>query len=220
MTKTPLTWLLAGAALTLTASVAVAAADPQDDARAAARQANEDARTSAADDDDARDAARAARHEHHELRIYRHDGDDVTIVRDGRPETLSSVLQLRPDQEPALKAFLEATRPAHDHEHMSRIDRDDPRTTLQKLDEMQARLSQQQAEMARKIAAVRAFYAQLDERQKKAFDAMPMIMVAGPNVGPILVPHVMPIVDRSWPTPPTPTPTPPVPPMPPRPPGA
>jgi uncharacterized coiled-coil protein SlyX len=213
MTKT-LTWLLAGAALTLTASAAFAA-DPASDAREAARQAADDARSAAAE---ARDTAREARREHHEVRIYRHD-DDITIARDGgRAERFGEMLQLRPDQEPALKALLEATRTEPHHEHMARLDRDDGRTTLQKLDEMQARLAEQQGDMSRKIAAVRAFYAQLDDRQKQAFDAMPMIMVAGPNVGPIMVPHVVPIVDRDGPAPPVP-PAPPRAPAPPRPPG-
>src|SRR6185369_6036873 len=72
MTKT-LTWLLAGAALTLTAGAALAA-DPQDDARTAARQAAEDARSA------------EGRREHHEMRVYRHDGDDITVVRDGGRE--------------------------------------------------------------------------------------------------------------------------------------
>jgi hypothetical protein len=209
--KKTLTWLLAGAAMSLTAGAALAA-DPQDDARAAARQAAEDARSAASE---ARDAARESRHEHRDLQVYRHD-DEVTVSRDGgRAQGFAEMLQLRPDQQPALKAFLEATRPEHHHEHLVRTDRDDGRSTLQKLDDMQARLVEQQADMARKIAAVKAFYAQLDEPQKKAFDAMPMIMVAGPNVGPIMVPHVMPIADRKWATPPTP----PVPPVAPRPPG-
>ncbi|HET6970698.1 MAG TPA: Spy/CpxP family protein refolding chaperone [Phenylobacterium sp.] len=197
MTKT-LTWLLAGAAMTLAASAA-AAADPPADAREAARQAAEDAHESA----------------RHEARIYRRDGDDVTMAHDGgRAESLSAMLQLRPDQEPALKALLDATRPEHRHEHTDRTDYEAALTTLQKLDETQARLAQQQAEMNRKIAAVRAFYGQLDDRQKKAFDAMPMVMVVGPNIGPIMVPHVMPIVSRDWDEPPTPpkAPTPPKPP--------
>lgn len=210
MTKT-LTWLLAGAAMTFVASAALAA-EPQGDARTAVRQAEEDAQAAA---QDARDAARESRHEHRDVQVYRRDGEEVTIIRDGgRAEGFSEMLRLRPEQAPALTAFLEATRPPH-HEHLARADHDEARSTMQKLDDVQARLTEQQADMTRKIAAVKAFYGQLDEQQKKAFDAMPMVMVAGPNIGPIMVPHAMPIVDRDWPTPPPP----PRAPRPPQPPG-
>jgi len=92
-----------------------------------------------------------------------------------------------------------------DHRH------DDQRTTLQRLDEMSARAAEQKAATDRRIGAVRAFYGQLDEKQRRAFDAMPMMMMVGPNIGPMMIPRVMPIAA----IPPTP-PMPPVPPIAPR----
>lgn len=75
---------------------------------------------------------------------------------------------------------------------------------------------EQQAAMKKRIDATRAFYSQLDARQRKAFDAMPMMMMAGPNFGPMMMPAVMPLAHR-MPLPP-PRPAPPVPPAPPSPP--
>ncbi len=240
MTK-PMTWLLAGAAFTLCAGVTLAAAADPQDATAAAEQARADAHAAQADAqawqadarevrddaraarddarrarDDARERARSARDE---IRVYR-SGDDgdrsVTVIHGGdRAEQLSALLQLRADQQPALKTFLEATGGGRDHpvDHMVRFDRDaDGRTTLQRLDEMQARAAEQRADMDRKIAAIKSFYAQLDGPQKKAFDAMPMLMMVGPNIGPMMIPRPMPIVHVVPPVPPVP----PLPPVPPR----
>jgi hypothetical protein len=211
----PMIWLLAGAAtLTLTAGAAALAGEPQDAARDAARDSQS---APAAEKGD----RHVERREQREVRVYRRgDSDrDLVIMRGGddRAEHLSDLLQLRPDQEPALKAFLEATRPNRDHvhDHMVSFDREGgDRTTLQRLDEMQARAAEQQAEMSRKIAAIKTFYGQLDARQKKAFDAMPMLMMVGPNIGPMMIPHPMPIMHR-MPVPPVP-PVPPLPPLPPR----
>ena len=97
----------------------------------------------------------------------------------------------------------------------------DDRTTLQRLDEMQARAAEQKADMDRKVAAIRTFYAQLDAKQRKAFDAMPMLMMVGPNIGPMMIPRPMPISyhhqhhEAAPPIPPVP-PTPPLPPRAPR----
>ena len=245
--KTPMTWLLVGAALTLCAGATVAVAADQDPA-AAIRQAQEDARSAQAEArtaqieaERAREKARRARDEARrvqrdvdvhrdvhihsdgssETRIYRNGGDrDMIVIRGGgREESLSRLLQLRPGQQPALKAFLEATRSdrdRHGRDHMVRFDRDtDSRTTLQRLDEMQSKAAEQKAEMDRKVAAIKTFYGQLDARQKQAFDAMPMLMVVGPTVGPMMIPRPMPIVHRIPPAPPVP-PVPPVPPARPR----
>lgn len=189
----PMTWLLAGA-LTLTAGAALAQADT------ARRQAVEDAAAAAPLDR----PDRANRAERRQMRVYR-QGDSVRYT--SRSDHLSDILQLRPDQEPALKAFLEATRRDGDHrDHMVKFERDTERTTLQRLDDMQARMAEQQAETGRKIAAIKAFYAQLDAKQQKAFDAMPMLMFSGPSFGPMLIPvgHHMPMP----PEPPEPPPPP------------
>ena len=241
--KTPMTWLLAGAALTLCAGASVAFAEQSD--QSAARQAEEDSRSalvearSARDDvrsardearsarDDARDTRDAARdirieRGDRDVRIYRNDHDTIVIHGGDRSETLSTMLQLRPEQRSALNAFVEATRSHRDgpQDHMVRFDRGtDQKTTLQRLDEMQAKAAEQRAEMDRKVAAIKSFYGQLDARQKKAFDAMPMLMMVGPNIGPMMIPRPIPIGHyferRDFAVPPIP-PVPPVPPPPPR----
>jgi len=171
----PMTWLLAGATLTLISGAAFAQTSDQ-----ARREAAEDASAAAPP------GVRPERAERREVRIYR-QGD--TVWRGDRSDHLSDILQLRPDQEPALKAFLEATRRDGEHrDHMVKFERDGERTTLQRLDDMQARMAEQQAEMNRRIAAIKTFYGQLDARQKKAFDAMPMLMFSGPSFGPMLIP--------------------------------
>jgi len=217
MSKT-LTPLLAGAAaLTLVTGAGVAVAQsPQD----AALQAAEDARSAAAkareSGREARDAAREARHKaldeadaaRHHAHVYRgvfHGGD--------REEHLRTMLQLRANQEPALKTYLEAVDHGGRHgDPMVRFDRrgDSARTTTERLAEMEAKMAEQQAAMRRRIDATKAFYGQLDEKQKKVFDAMPMLMFAGPGFGPMLLPvmHRMPPIPEP--------PVPPAPPVPPR----
>ena len=185
----PIAWLFAGAAIALTAGAAAATE------QAAQREAHEDSRAAATAQPR---AERKSVHVHH---------------FGGRGDHLSDILQLRPDQEPALKAFLDATGKDGGHrEHMVRFDRGaDDRTTLQRLDEMQARMAEQQAEATRKIAAIRTFYGQLDASQKKAFDAMPMVMMVGPSFGPMMIPHRI-AAAHHLPLPPEP-PAPPAPPM-------
>ena len=219
MSKT-LTWLMAGAALTLTAGVAfaqapeVAARQAAEDARAAAEHARGIAKDAREQARGARETAREAREEaRREVRIYRSDGDrDVIVMRGGdREEHLRTLLQLRPNQEGALKAYLEAVGKGGDHDHFVRFDRrTDARTTAERLAEMEARMAEQQAGIRKRIDATKAFYAQLDEKQKKVFDAMPMLMFAGPGFGPMLMPvmHRMPLVPEP--------PMPPAPPVPPR----
>lgn len=185
----PTIWLLAGAALALTAGAATAQTR-----ESAQREAHEDSVGAGASE---------PRTERRDVRIYRH-GDDHHAVRAGRDDHLADILQLRTDQEPALKAFLAATRNSGDHrDHMVRFERDSERTTLQRLDDMQARLAEQQAATSRKIAAIKTFYAQLDASQKKAFDAMPMLMFSGPSFGPQLIPVSHPMAPRP-PKPPAP----------------
>lgn len=168
------------------------------------------------------DAAKAEtpRNERREVRIYRHEGGSPevhvmgggghprVIVMQGRDrsEQLRTLLQLRPEQEGALKAYVDAVAPPRERGEMKRIDRrDDLRATPERLAEMEARMAERQAEMRQRIAATRTFYSQLDARQKKVFDAMPMLMFAGPNFGPM----PMPVVHRMMrpgdpPGPPTP----------------
>ncbi|MES2894834.1 MAG: Spy/CpxP family protein refolding chaperone [Pseudomonadota bacterium] len=156
-----LTWLLAGAALSLSAGAALAAdPKPAPAPRTAAKEIVDEGS---------------------------HAGPDRHAMRMGHGHSgghLSAILQLRPDQEPALKAYLEAVKPKH--EHRVGFDRAaEQRSTLARLDEMEARMAEHQGAMRARIAATRTFYAALDERQKRAFDDMPMMMFAGPGFGPM-----------------------------------
>lgn len=91
-----------------------------------------------------------------------------------RAERLRAVLQLRADQEPALRAFIAATTPSPEQMRQRRAERAEVRdlTTPQRLDRMQARLGERQAQFTRKAEAVRRFYAQLNPGQQRAFDAL------------------------------------------------
>ncbi len=197
-----LTWLLAGAALSLSAGAALTA-EPKP-----------------------APAPKTWTKEFVDKDVKMHAGPDRRVMmrshgdHDGH---LSAILQLRPDQEPALKTYLEAVKPKH--EHMASFDHAaEQRSTLARLDEMESRMAQHQAAMQARIAATRTFYAALDERQKRAFDEMPMMMFAGPGfgpmpLGPMAMMHRMPRMHdfHGEPLPPPP-PMPPEPPAPPRPP--
>lgn len=91
-----------------------------------------------------------------------------------RAEHLRTVLQLRPDQEAALRTFLQSSGPKGGeregmrgkHEEMAKM------TTPQRLDHMAERMKQRQARFEQHAAATKRFYAQLSPAQQKAFDAM------------------------------------------------
>jgi len=94
---------------------------------------------------------------------------------------LRDVLQLRADQEGALKAYLAAAGPrAWDQELPKRETVDAPRkppTTTERLDREAEFLDRAKA----RLDATRAFYAALSPSQKKAFDALgPMVDGSGP----------------------------------------
>ena len=111
------------------------------------------------------------------------------VFHGSREEHLRTMLQLRESQEPALKAYLEAVgHGGGRRDHMVRFDRGDTRTTTERLAEMEAKMAEQQAAMRGRIEATKTFYGQLDDKQKKVFDSMPMLMFAGPSFGPILMP--------------------------------
>jgi len=88
---------------------------------------------------------------------------------------LRTALQLRPDQDPALQAFVTSLQPPADdmhgrmkaeHEEMA------TRSTPEKLDHMIARGRERLAAMEKHAAAVKTFYATLSPAQQKAFDLM------------------------------------------------
>jgi hypothetical protein len=89
-------------------------------------------------------------------------------------QRLRAVLQLRPDQEPALKTLIAAMLPDPAKMEQRRAERGEMRnlTTPQRLDRMQARMAERQQQFARRAEAIKRFYAQLSPAQQKAFDAM------------------------------------------------
>lgn len=104
---------------------------------------------------------------------------------------LRDVLQLTAAQEPALQAFLAATKPPEHPPHPARPGPDGdkaehkPLTTPERLDRQAAMMDKHRAAFEKRATATRAFYAQLTPAQKKAFDALPMMhgrrMMHGPG---------------------------------------
>ena len=91
---------------------------------------------------------------------------------------LRDALQLRPDQENALHAFLDSIKPPADamarmHGDGDHGDADEEHlTTPQRLDRMLAKMDQHRARLVAHADAVKRFYAQLSPSQQKAFDAL------------------------------------------------
>lgn len=108
------------------------------------------------------------------MRHHRH------LDPEARAQHLRDVLQLRADQDGALKAYLAATGPKDWSKIGRRKDLADgpPRvlTTPERLDRETERLNRAKA----RIDATRSFYAALSPSQKKAFDAL------GPMGGPMM----------------------------------
>lgn len=105
-------------------------------------------------------------------------------------EHLRDVLQLRPDQEGALKAFIASMTPperpapaagAPPHHP------DMPKTTPERLAMAEKMMAEHQAMFKKHNDALRAFYGQLTPSQQKAFDALHMGMGrhhrGGPGMG-------------------------------------
>lgn len=111
-------------------------------------------------------------------------GPDMMMMHHGRapdPEKraqrLRDVLQLRPDQDRALKAYVEATSPklfvarkeeAKDGETGDRLIGRAPPTTLERLDHMTKAADAMKA----RAEATRAFYLSLSPSQQKTFDVL------------------------------------------------
>ncbi len=87
---------------------------------------------------------------------------------------MRDVLQLRSDQEGALKAFLAAmappARPAAGAAAPAPMDM--PKTTPERLAMMEKMMAEHQAAFKKRHDAIRAFYGQLTPSQQKAFDAL------------------------------------------------
>jgi len=149
------------------------------------------------------------RMERQERTVIIRRGDDGGEAGLRRADHLRAILQLKPAQEGALTAYLEATHPRHDHDRMMRMHGEGKaRSTPERLARMEARMNEHEARMKAQITATRRFYDQLDPAQKRAFDELPL-MLGGPPMpmmgGMNVMYHHMP-------------PTPPLPPMPPPPP--
>jgi hypothetical protein len=100
-----------------------------------------------------------------------------------RAAKLRDLLQLKPAQEPALQAYVQALDSARQGMTPPGGAEAWPKTTPERLARMQQMMAQHQSAMTAMIDATRRFYDQLDPAQKRAFDAMPMMM--GPGMGPM-----------------------------------
>jgi hypothetical protein len=102
-----------------------------------------------------------------------------------RVADLRTVLRLRPDQEPALNAFLQAGLQAGRRPKMDGRRGPPPQgaamTTPQRLDEMAKREAERTAEGQRRAEALRTFYAALSPDQRQVFDAL--MRLQGPRGG-------------------------------------
>ena len=95
--------------------------------------------------------------------------------RQQRLQTVHDALGLRPDQEGAWQAYVADTRPADRQGDRDKRRGEEPRpqlTTPERLDRMSRRLDEMKARLDRRAAAVKKFYAVLDARQQKTFDAL------------------------------------------------
>lgn len=129
--------------------------------------------------------AQAAPNPEPQPRLERHGHRAVMIRRsDERPdqaEHLRAILQLKPAQEPALTAYIEAMHPQGDRDRMTKMRGEGrPKTTPEKLARMEARMTEHEAAMKTRIAATKRFYDQLDPAQKRAFDELPLMMFGPP----------------------------------------
>lgn len=109
----------------------------------------------------------------------RHDrGDrphrDPAEMAAKRAQHLRDTLQLTPNQEPALSAFLLSMTPPAGMREKMRENRGERAalTTPERLDRMKASMADRQARFARRADATMRFYSQLSPAQKKAFDAL------------------------------------------------
>jgi hypothetical protein len=108
----------------------------------------------------------ATHHQHH-------SPEEMAAAHSARLRTL---LQLSPDQEPALTAFVASMRPATGAMGQEHEDRAAERAlpAPERMGRMLAHMDKVRAEMSQKLEALKAFYSQLTPAQQKAFDALGM----------------------------------------------
>lgn len=99
---------------------------------------------------------------------------DPAAMSARRAERLRDVLQLRPDQEGALRAFVDQMGPRGDMRRRFDEDRQEMQrlTTPQRLERMRTRMAERQARFDQRAQATLRFYSQLSPAQQRAFDAM------------------------------------------------
>lgn len=122
---------------------------------------------------------------------------------------LRALLQLRPNQEPALNAYVQAL-PSRGTMMFRLDDRDAPQTTPERLAAMEKMITEHMAAMRTAIEATRRFYDQLDPAQKRAFDELYRggLMGMGPmGMGPMTGLHMMGVGPAAGPPPPAPPPS-------------
>ena len=106
-------------------------------------------------------------------------GKMMEAMRARREKTLHDVLAIKPDQEAAFRAYLTAVAPPMDGDRPGRPNRDPqdaPMTTPQRLDRMAAQMADRQTRFQKVASATKTFYAALNPDQRRAFDALPMMM--------------------------------------------
>jgi hypothetical protein len=89
---------------------------------------------------------------------------------DRRTSDLKAKLKLSAEQEGAWTSYVAAMKPPAPAAHPSRTELD-KLTTPERLDKMREWRKQREAEMDKRDDATRAFYATLNDEQKKIFDA-------------------------------------------------
>lgn len=116
--------------------------------------------------------------EHRERTIMIRRDDDMGAAH---ADHLRAILQLKPSQDAALAAYLDAMHPKGGHEGMMRMHGEGKaKSTPEKLAQMESRMAEHQAAMKSKIAATKRFYDQLEPAQKRAFDELPLMMGGPP----------------------------------------
>jgi Spy/CpxP family protein refolding chaperone len=106
---------------------------------------------------------------------------DPAQMAERHAQRLRDALQLRPDQEPALRQLVTALQPPAGERERLRQERGAMAqlTTPQRLDRMAERMNERAARFRQHADAIKRFYAQLTPAQQKAFDAMPMMGMGG-----------------------------------------
>lgn len=95
-----------------------------------------------------------------------------------RAQLLHDALGLRSDQEGAWSAFMAEMKPPERADARMRHDDAVPLSAPERMDRAAARMGERQAAFQHRTDAVKRFYAALDERQRKTFDALVNLRLA------------------------------------------